>query len=91
MFHRYSAPELLRGELVPVSELQMCDIYSMGLIVYEIWSECESFSHLNQLQLIEHVGRRGLTPTLEEIGDEPQKVSSIFCVFVKLQEKREGF
>merc|ERR1719192_1157469 len=47
---RYSAPELLRGELVPVRELQMCDVYSMGLIVYEIWSECESFPDLNQLQ-----------------------------------------
>ena len=34
-------------------DLPMTDIYSLGLIVYEVWSECESFSELNQLQMIE--------------------------------------
>ena len=50
---RYSAPEILRGEMIERRDLPMTDIYSLGLIVYEVWSECESFSELNQLQMIE--------------------------------------
>jgi len=68
---RYSAPEILRGEMIERRDLPMTDVYSLGLIVYEVWSENESFSELNQLQMIEQVGRRGLTPPLDEI---PEKV-----------------
>ena len=50
---RYSAPEIPRGEMIERKDLWMTDIYSLGLIVYEVWSECESFSELNQLQMIE--------------------------------------
>ena len=50
---RYSAPEILRGEMIERRDLPMTDIYSLGLIVYEVWSENESFSELNQLQMIE--------------------------------------
>lgn len=66
---RYSAPEILRGEMIERRDLPMTDIYSLGLIVYEVWSECESFSELNQLQMIEQVGKRGLTPPLDEIPE----------------------
>merc|ERR1719262_1976853 len=66
---RYSAPEILRGEMIQYKDLQMTDMYSLGLIVYEIWSENESFPALNQLQLINHVGNGELTPPLEEITD----------------------
>ena len=50
---RYSAPEILRGEMIERRDLPMTDVYSLGLIVYEVWSENESFSELNQLQMIE--------------------------------------
>ena len=39
--------------MIERKDLWMTDIYSLGLIVYEVWSECESFSELNQLQMIE--------------------------------------
>ena len=39
--------------MIERKDLPMTDIYSLGLIVYEVLSENESHSELNQLQMIE--------------------------------------
>ena len=39
--------------MIERKNLSMTDIYSLGLIVYEVLSENESYSELNQLQMIE--------------------------------------
>lgn len=63
---RYSAPEVLRGEVLTMSGLMMSDIYSLSLVIYEILAEEEPYENLGILQLIENVGRGRTRPSLEE-------------------------
>ena len=65
---RYSAPEVLRGELLSLAELKMTDIYSLSLVIYEVLVEEEVYENLKLLQLMEHVGNKHLRPTLEGTG-----------------------
>ena len=70
---RYSAPEVLRGELLKLPGMKMADIYSLTLVIYQILVEEEPFEDLNQIQLITHVGRGSLRPELGETLTKPVK------------------
>ena len=61
---RYSAPEVLRGEILKTDELFPADIYSLSIVVFEIVGEEEPFQGLSMRQLEENVGRGDLRPTL---------------------------
>ena len=60
---RYSAPEVLRGELLTISQLLPADIYSLAVVVFEVVTEEEPFEGLSIRQLVENVGRGNLRPT----------------------------
>ena len=60
---RYSAPEVLRGELLTMSQLLQTDIYSLAIVVFEVVTEEEPFQGLNVRQLEANVGRGKLRPT----------------------------
>ena len=64
---RYSAPEVLRGEILTMSQLLMADIYSLALVVFEVVVEEEPFERLNVKQLVTNVGHGELRPTSEGI------------------------
>ena len=61
---RYSAPEILRGEILTMDQLIPADIYSLSIVVFEVIIEEEPFPGLSIRQLEENVGRRNLRPTL---------------------------
>ncbi|XP_065658875.1 probable serine/threonine-protein kinase drkA [Hydra vulgaris] len=61
---RYSAPEVLRGELIAASAWFMCDIYSLSLILFEIIYEEEPFNNLSYVKLQKQVGEIGITPDI---------------------------
>ena len=60
---RYSAPEVLRGEILSINQLLQADIYSLAVVVFEVISEEEPFCGLNVRQLQVHVGDGTLLPT----------------------------
>ena len=62
---RYSAPEVLRGELLSMSQLLMSDIYSLAIVAFELLMEEEPYEGLDLLQLQEHVGRGRMRPPLD--------------------------
>ena len=62
---RYSAPEVLRGELLSMSQLLMSDIYSLAIVAFELLMEEEPYEGLNLLQLQEYVGRGRMRPPLD--------------------------
>ena len=64
---RYSAPEVLRGELLSMEELLQTDIYSLALVVFELLAEEEPFEDLNLMQLQANVGRGSLRPCASEV------------------------
>lgn len=73
---RYSAPEVLRGELLDAKAMKKTDMYSLSLVVYEVCYEGEPFFDLNYNQMRTHVGQKGMTP---EILDEPE----VDCVILE--------
>ena len=64
---RYSAPEVLRGDLLKADDMKKADMYSYGLLVFEIFSEEEPFSDMNAHQLRRHVGEGNHTPSLSDV------------------------
>lgn len=64
---RYSAPEVLRGELLSLAQLFQTDIYSLALVVFELLAEEEPYEDLNYFQLQANVGRGSLRPCMSEI------------------------
>jgi len=60
---RYSAPEVLRGEILSINQLLQADIYSLAVVVFEVISEEEPFRGLNVRQLQVNVGDGTLLPT----------------------------
>ncbi|KAI8786235.1 serine/threonine-protein kinase [Biomphalaria glabrata] len=62
---RYSAPEVLRGELLDVDEMKRADIYSLALTLIELVLEEVPFEDLDVPQLRQHVGEKGLKPIME--------------------------
>lgn len=64
---RYSAPEVLRGEMLTMSQLLMADIYSLAIVVFEVVVEKEAFEDLSIRQLVANVGHGNLHPTSGEV------------------------
>ena len=61
---RYSAPEVLRGELLTrIDQLFQTDLYSLAIVVFEVVAEEEPFEGLNIRQLEANVGRGDLRPS----------------------------
>ena len=60
---RYSAPEVLRGELLTMSQLLQADVYSLGIVAFEVVAEEEPFEGLSIRQLEANVGHGNLRPT----------------------------
>ncbi|XP_021351235.1 serine/threonine-protein kinase HT1-like [Mizuhopecten yessoensis] len=67
---RYSAPEVLRGELLDRAAMMRADVYSLGLVVFEIISEDEPFDSLNAKQIERHVGNGEERPVFGSDIDE---------------------
>ncbi|CAL1543106.1 unnamed protein product [Lymnaea stagnalis] len=63
---RYSAPEVLRGELLNVDQLMQADIYSLGLVILELVIEEIAFENLSLHQLRTQVGEKGLKPSISK-------------------------
>jgi tRNA A-37 threonylcarbamoyl transferase component Bud32 len=59
---RYSAPEVLRGELLNFEQLRQADVYSLAIVAFEVLAEEEPFEGLSVKQLEENVGRGDLRP-----------------------------
>ncbi|XP_033110195.1 dual specificity protein kinase splB-like [Anneissia japonica] len=53
---RYSAPEVLRGEFLDTKGMMFADVYSFGLVMFEIFSGEEAFDDYNAHQLKKHIG-----------------------------------
>ena len=64
---RYSAPEVLRGEILKMSELLKTDIYSLAVVVFELLTEEEPYLSLNRRQLEVHVGNGSVRPTSDDV------------------------
>lgn len=63
---RYSSPEVLRGELMNLDQMKMSDMYSYGLVVFEIVCEEEPFPNLSAAQLRTQVGEKNMYPKFPE-------------------------
>ena len=86
---RYSAPEVLRGELLKLEALMVADIYSLSLVVYEVVLEEEPYELLSPKQLTKNVGYGDLRPSLEEVQNSDLKVLLQKC-WNKIPKKRPG-
>ena len=63
---RYSAPEVLRGEILKTDKLFPTDIYSLSIVVVEVVLEEEAYEGLSVRQLEANVGTGDLRPTLPD-------------------------
>ncbi|KAH9490131.1 Serine/threonine-protein kinase sty17 [Bulinus truncatus] len=61
---RYSAPEVLRGELLDVGQMMKADIYSLGLTALELLLEGQPFGDLDRSEVKRKVGTEMLKPRL---------------------------
>ena len=59
---RYSAPEVLRGELLTMTQLLRTDIYSLAMVVFEVMTEEEPFEGFSVKQLETNVGHGTMQP-----------------------------
>jgi len=59
----YSAPEVLRGELLTFRQLLQADIYSLAIVVFKVMTEEEPFEGLSIKQLENNVGHGNMRPT----------------------------
>lgn len=64
----YSAPEVLRGELLTFKQLLQADIYSLAIVVFEVMTEEEPFEGLSIKQLETNVGHGNMRPTSTELS-----------------------
>ena len=60
---RYSAPEVLRGEILDINQLLQADVYSLAVVVFEVITEEEPFRGLSIRQLQVNVGDGMMLPT----------------------------
>ncbi|XP_033728254.1 probable serine/threonine-protein kinase DDB_G0271682 isoform X2 [Pecten maximus] len=67
---RYSAPEVLRGELLDQAAMMRADVYSLGLVVFEVISEDEPFDSFNAKQMERYVGNGEEKPVFGTDVDE---------------------
>ena len=76
---RYSAPEVLRGESLTVRRMMQADVYSLGLVMFEVIYEDEPFYDLNLAQLMKQVGENGLKPEVPSDIKVNKAVSDIMA------------
>ena len=65
---RYSAPEVLRGEILSIKQHLQADIYSLGVTVFEIMVEKEVYEDLSLRQLEANVGRGTMRPPTDTLS-----------------------
>ena len=65
---RYSAPEVLRGEILSIKQHLQADVYSLGVTVFEIVVEEEVYEDLNPRQIAAHVGRGTMRPPTDTLS-----------------------
>ena len=65
---RYSAPEVLRGELLTMTQLLQTDIYSLAVVVFEVMTEEEPFEGLSVKQLETNVGKGTMQPESSKLS-----------------------
>ena len=65
---RYSAPEVLRGEILNIVQLLQADIYSLAIVVFEVMAEEEAFQGLSVMQLQANVGHGEMRPSTSKIS-----------------------
>ena len=65
---RYSAPEVLRGEILSIKQHLQADIYSLGVTVFEIMVEKEVYEDLSLRQLEANVGRGTMRPSTDMLS-----------------------
>lgn len=65
---RYSAPEVLRGEILKIEQLLQADIYSLAIVVFEVMAEEEPFQGLNVMQLQTNVGHGEMRPPTSKLS-----------------------
>ncbi|XP_033107685.1 dual specificity protein kinase shkD-like [Anneissia japonica] len=64
---RYSAPEVLRGDFLDTKGMMFADVYSFGLVMFEIFSGEEAFDDYNAHQLKKHIGNGDRKPDVAEL------------------------
>ena len=65
---RYSAPEVLRGEILTMKQRLQADLYSLGIVVFEVIVKEEAFEDLNVMQLQANVGHGTMRPPVSELS-----------------------
>ena len=85
---RYSAPEVLRGEILKLENIMMADVYSFSLVVYETVMEEEPYEDLSPSQLTKNVGYGDLRPPVEELEKNPALVGFLTCGWSKVPLER---
>ena len=64
----YSAPEVLRGEILKIAQLLQADIYSLAIVVFEVMAEEEAFQGLSVMQLQTNVGHGEMRPSTSKLS-----------------------
>ena len=65
---RYSAPEVLRGEILNIVQLCQADVYSLAIVVFEVMAEEEAFQGLSVMQLQANVGHGEVHPPTSKLS-----------------------
>ena len=65
---RYSAPEVLRGEILNIVQLCQADIYSLAIVVFEVMAEEEAFQGLSVMQLQANIGHGEMRPSTSKLS-----------------------
>ncbi|GFO07782.1 serine/threonine-protein kinase ctr1 [Plakobranchus ocellatus] len=63
---RVAAPEVIQGKILSTSEMYKADVYSMGMLIFELVVEEIPFEDLSVLQLIHQVGTLAVKPALPQ-------------------------
>jgi serine/threonine protein kinase len=70
---RYSAPEILRGDLLGAQDMLIADVYSLGLIFLEVIFEEEPFADYKREELKEIVCNKREAPAIRD--DDGEKLN----------------
>ena len=77
----FQSPEQLKAQRVD----GLCDVYSFGCVLIELFGEQEIWSGLSHFQIMYKVGVETLTP---EYGHLPEKIRSICSSCLTVYEER---
>ncbi|WAR19725.1 Y9955-like protein [Mya arenaria] len=59
---RYSAPEVLSGEILKIPDMMKADIWSLALLLHEVLYDEEPYFDMSYKTLLQEVGAKGVTP-----------------------------